>query len=99
MAKKLVEYNGTHVIEGWPEKIVAAQRLTTYVIGGAVHPRVAFGDEEEDWGANCGPCHDCAVKKGQLHVPGCDGERCPACGGQAISCDCDYEDDDLLARI
>ena len=35
-----------------------------------------------------GECHDCNVTKGQLHHPGCDMERCPACGGQSISCDC-----------
>lgn len=32
-------------------------------------------------------CHDCEAKPGDLHVPGCDVERCPLCGFQLISCE------------
>ncbi len=33
-------------------------------------------------------CHDCSIKRGGRHHPGCDMERCPRCGGQLISCGC-----------
>lgn len=36
-------------------------------------------------------CHDCGVREGELHVLGCDTERCPFCGYQLITCDCCYE--------
>lgn len=36
-------------------------------------------------------CHDCGVKEGQFHRPGCDMERCPFCHGQLMSCDCKYK--------
>lgn len=35
-------------------------------------------------------CHDCDCKEGEIHVFGCDMERCPFCGGQLLSCDCMY---------
>lgn len=35
-----------------------------------------------------GRCHDCNIKHGGFHHPGCDTERCPKCGGQLISCGC-----------
>ena len=88
-----VYYNDTWMIRGWPEKIQAAQLTPTYEIGGAVYPRIPYGSEADDWGAERRLCHDCCALKGQLHVPGCDVECCPRCKGQALSCDC-LEDED-----
>ncbi len=34
-------------------------------------------------------CHDCKAEEGYLHTPGCDMEKCPKCGDQIISCECD----------
>ena len=35
-------------------------------------------------------CHDCNALEGQIHEFGCDMERCPFCGGQLITCGCEY---------
>jgi hypothetical protein len=95
MDEKYVIFNGVKMVAEWPAKIKEAQRKTTYVIGGEEYDRIRYGDEDEDWGADNGPCHDCGVIKGQYHVAFlCDVERCPECGGQVISCDCDYEGDE-----
>ena len=93
---KRVVYNGVEMIEGWPERIEEAQRVLEYFIEGVAYSRVRYGDESTDWDAGRIPCHDCRVVKGQLHVPSCDVEQCPACGEQAIGCDCprdDYEEE------
>jgi hypothetical protein len=53
---------------------------------------IRFGDEQrfagivtahvEAWER----CHDCAVKKGEYHHPGCDWEECPNCHHQMLMC-------------
>ena len=39
-------------------------------------------------------CHDCGVKAGGIHHPGCDMECCPRCEGQLISCGCLEEEEE-----
>jgi hypothetical protein len=85
---ELVEFRGTEVASFWPKKLREAQDLTTYLITRRV-PRIRYGDEHSHRLADSQPCGDCAAVKGEYHTPGCDIEECPACGGQALSCDCD----------
>jgi hypothetical protein len=88
-------YRGVPVVPDWPERIRLAQEIRTCRPNGVEVPRVAYGSEREDWGADDHPCHDCAVVKGEFHVPGCDAERCPACGGQMwFGCECQWPDDE-----
>lgn len=52
---------------------------------GKLVERMPYGAEGGDTDS---PCHDCNVTAGQYHHSGCDWERCPICGGQAMCCDC-----------
>jgi rRNA maturation endonuclease Nob1 len=85
-------YRGIPMIEGWPKKIVSAQNVLSYTLNGEAVLRIRYGDEHDDWHADQNACHDCRVIKGELHVPSCDVEECPACGGQLLSCDCPFDE-------
>lgn len=70
----------------WLAEIAPAQRERSFVIGNRALRRVPYGSERTRWRRKT--CGDCRVRRGQLHVVGCDIEECPACSRQAIMCDC-----------
>lgn len=49
--KKKVSYRDVWMVEGWPEKIQAAQKQRTYRIAGKDHDRIRYGAERDDWSA------------------------------------------------
>ena len=62
---------------------------------GGSYERVRYGQERRFGQGRILPtnCHDCRTPLGAWHHPGCDVEECPRCGGQAIACDCEVEDE------
>lgn len=68
------------------------------LIQGKLYDPVKVGDPG-DWyyGDKNAKCGDCGHGYGEQHMAQCDVERCPACGGQLLSCNCgpvfDVEDD------
>lgn len=64
------------------------------VHNGKVYEPIKVGDPN-DWYFGEAPgtrCTDCGAMMGHYHHPGCDNERCPVCGGQLITCDCQDEE-------
>src|SRR5882672_862419 len=60
-------------------------------IGGTIYSTIPYGDDREGWKkVKITPpdrCHDCGVRIGGYHHPGCDLDHCPVCGGQSMLCD------------
>ena len=94
--KSFVTYRGQRMIEGWPEQIQAAQLVGHIALRDATLPRIPYGSEKEDWGADTRPCRDCAVVRGEFHVLNCDAEECPNCHEQLISCGCDFDESETF---
>lgn len=63
--------------------------MNKLLIHGIIYEPIKVGDKG-DWYENNpnATCGDCGEPFGKQHLPQCDIERCPACGGQLLSCDC-----------
>ena len=82
-----VIFHGVEVSSEWPARITAAQAITTYTLNGRQVKRLPYGRDGAEV-VTAVPCPDCAVLAGQLHVPGCELECCPVCGGLLTACGC-----------
>ncbi len=82
------------------EDYFEAQDRKTVKCKGKLYRRIRYGKEpvykgmEQTWEEIITrPCHDCGVIRGELHLEGCDVERCPCCLNQFLGCLCiDYDD-------
>lgn len=64
-------------------------RPSVILLKGKRYRKVLFGESDRDQPITPeARCHDCGAKPNNFHHPGCDWERCPICGGQAIACGC-----------
>ena len=75
-------------------EMATARSCSVYVfhLDGRRLDLLAYG-LEPGWRSGPDRCGDCGVDRGGWHHPGCDIQRCPACGGQLLSCGCRFDED------
>lgn len=87
---EVMEENGV-VLDDWK---VEKENKVPIVHNGKKYEPIKVG-ALGDWYFGEAPgtrCTDCGAMMGHYHHPGCDNERCPVCGGQLITCDCQDEE-------
>ena len=97
-AEDIVIYNGVPMCRDYAEDLEAIQACTHYRGHGGLFPRVRLGDESGIRGYHQGRtlCRCCNAAVGQFHSLLCEGEECPRCGYQVMSCHCEFFTEDAV---